>query len=104
MDQFFLVFRASCPRWCFLQNRNLIILADGKKFDLGKGDHDGKVSSSRYSVGTSEMIIYTIDRADLSAISDAAKSEMQMGSFEAEFDEKAVLLMKQMLAASTKAL
>lgn len=50
------------------------------------------------------MIIYTIDRADLSAISDAAKSEMQMGSFEAEFDEKAVLLMKQMLAASTKAL
>lgn len=98
-DSFLVQFTSSSGSWRFLKSHNLILLADGKSYDLGAGKHDGDIRSSRW-VTVSETISYAFNREQIEAIANAKKVELQLGGFEGYFDDKTLAKFKELLAAS----
>ena len=84
-------------RYCELKcgnDRQLIILADGERFDLGRGAHD----LIRDRFGLYERMAYSVPIADLALIADAKKVELQLGSVEAKLSDKQKAGIKELLA------
>lgn len=80
-EAFLIRFQARVYRaWAFLHDSRLIFLADGERIALGSG--------TRSSSMAVETVTYEVDRETLTKIVNAAKVEMQLGSFEAEVSEK----------------
>lgn len=100
-EVFGLVFYSICRQWCFLQNHELIFLADDKSLNLGNGNHDGRIYTTRYGSGVNEQIWYPITRADLTAISKSKTTEFQLGNFEGVFSNDLKALITNMLTAGT---
>jgi hypothetical protein len=94
----YLVFRSSSRSWMFLKSHGLIFLADGERIDLGDGGHTGDVSSSRYSVGVTERMIYPISHSDLEKIVKATAVELKLGYVEAKLEDKDKKGMREILA------
>ena len=94
----YLIFRSASRSWEFLKSRDLIFLVDGERVDLGKGTHEGDVSSSRYRVGVTERMMFKIPRAELEKITAASSVEFKLGYVEGKLDPKDLKGIKDVLA------
>ncbi len=92
--QFYFLFRSHSRSWLFLKSHGLIFLADGVRYDLGDGSHDGEVT--RYA-NVRETMIYRIGRRDLETFAKASVLEMKLGGLEKTLDEKDKKGMKEIL-------
>lgn len=71
---------SSSSEWRFLDNDSLIVLADGKRLDIGKPiSKDSKIDRRG---GVDESLAYKISESDLVTMSRATKVEMQIGHVE----------------------
>lgn len=81
----YLLFQTGGRTWKFLDNNELIFLADGERIPL-RGRHDGEVSSRYASV--SEAMLYAIRPDDLAKLAKASSLEMKIGSSVVKYGEK----------------
>ena len=81
-------FQSSSKNWQFLQQRQLLVIADGERIDLGEAERvDSKVNSSRagrYSSGVSvsELVGKMVSLETFLKIAKAKSVEMRLGSVE----------------------
>jgi hypothetical protein len=99
-----LSFKSNTRDWTFLRSNRLIIIADGKRFDLGDAHRTSNVNSgSRYtSVSVTETLLYVIPWSDFQKIANASAVEMQIGIFEGKFDDKTLGLIKSLAILGAK--
>lgn len=84
-ENIYLRFISTSPDWRFLDGRNLIILRDGKTFDLGEIKHTGSVH--RDSV--LEQMTAEVPFADFAKIAFADTVEIRLGLYELKFPHAA---------------
>lgn len=88
---FWLIFSDQGREWRYLKSHGLLLLADGKKIDLGNGKHDGDVSSGRYAgVSVSERIMFQIPIEDVRTVIGAKVVDFQLGTTEGSLHGKTI--------------
>lgn len=86
--RFYLYAVSRSPDWRFLENREIILLVDGERINLGEAERKGTVNEPRSSVGrfgggvsVTETLFVHITRAELEKISKAKLVEIKTGRF-----------------------
>lgn len=97
VNVFAVAFSASGQSWRFLRSHELRMIVDGKRYDLGPGDHDGKIIRT----GVYESVTFMFDRKTFEAVATATAVELQLGRYEGFIDADNLAKLKALLALST---
>ena len=94
---FVLLFAANGRGWTFLKARELLIIVDGERFDLGEGEWDGDVEYG----GTSEILGFTIPAELFKKLGTAQKAELRVGDIELTLKDEHKEAFRDLLSLSS---
>jgi len=102
VDHGYLLFSNISSEWEYIKSRELRLIVDGERVNLGEGDWDGTISSGRLSTSVIERVMFKLDRDLWGKIANAKTIEFQLGTFEAPLDTDEQQIFKDMLFLSEK--
>lgn len=96
-ESFILVFSQSNRSWRYLNSHDLAMIVDGKRWDVGSGQHTGDI----YRTGVFETVAFEFTRDELEKLANAKTVELQLGRYEGFIDADNIAKIKLLFAAAT---
>ncbi len=105
-DYFTVFFNATGNKWSFIPNKNLYIIAGGRRLDLGEGDRTGEIDSNRTlrsvrDISVTESVNFLVSREIIEQVTNSEKVEMKLGDVEFELTVEAKQMLKNLLILGT---
>lgn len=100
-DYIWLYFDTSNYDWTYLDNHNLIVIADNIRVDVGDGIREAPVGSAGIGL-VSEKLSYKLTRSDYAKIVNARTVEIQLGPFEGTIEKSGIAKLRNILFLSAR--
>jgi len=93
-----LIFYSYSSDWRFLNNRDLYVIVDGERMDLGEGARSGSVTSRYRSVGVTETLVFAVPFTVFEKFTNAKSVEFKVGPIETSLKDEHLTAFRDLLS------